>query len=80
MWTSGAGKAREPVGGAHRDLNCGEGVERTPSKGVGLAPGPRVPRLASAPPPAPVFGPGGDSFVQELADSVSALALGKEQS
>ncbi|KAN0137007.1 hypothetical protein V8E53_005004 [Lactarius tabidus] len=81
VWTSGAGKAREPVGGAH----CGGGdgvVERTPSKGVGM--GPKAPRLASA--SAPLLAPGGGSgeggfVMQDLADGVSALALGgKEQS
>lgn len=75
VWTSGAGKAREPVGGAQRDAHCGDGVERTPSKGVGLVPGPKAPRLASA----PVLGSGGEIFVQDLADGMSALALGKEQ-
>ncbi|KAI9440371.1 hypothetical protein H4582DRAFT_1456086 [Lactarius indigo] len=80
VWTSGAGKAREPVGGAHRDAICGEGVERTPSKGMGLAPGPRAPRLASAPPPTHITAPGGDGFTQDLTDGVGALALGREQS
>jgi hypothetical protein len=86
VWTSGAGKAREPVGGAHAPHHAhyaGEGVvERTPSKGVGV---PKAPRLASAsaPPLAPGGGGGEGGFmVQDLADGVSALALGggKEQS
>ncbi len=79
VWTSGAGKAREPGGGAHRDTNSGEGLEHTPAKGIGLALGPKIPRLASAPPPAPVVAPGGDGLVQDLTDGMYALALGKEQ-
>lgn len=81
VWTSGAGKAREPVGSAqHRDAHFADGVlERTPSKGLGLAPGPKLPRLSSAPPPPPppgVFVPGAEGFIQDLTDGVSALALG----
>ena len=82
MWTSGAGKAREPVGGAHqhRDAHhCGDGVvvERAPSKGV-AGPGPKALRLTSAPPFAQGVGEG--VVLQDLADGVSALALGREQS
>ena len=88
MWTSGAGKAREPVGGAHahqhRDAHhCGDGVvvERAPSKSVagpGSGPGPKALRLTSAPPFAQGVGEG--VVLQDLADGVSALALGREQS
>ncbi|KAI0299309.1 hypothetical protein BC826DRAFT_996547, partial [Russula brevipes] len=89
VWTSGAGKAREPVGGMHRDGvgNAGpptaiggeEGVERTPSKGMGLVAGLRVPRMASAPPGSvPLIGE--NACVQDLTDGVTALTLGREQS
>jgi hypothetical protein len=86
VWTSGAGKAREPGGGVHRDNvgNVGpvsgvEGVERTPSKGQGLTPGLRVPRIASDPPSsyAPVCGE--DTCIPDLTDGVNALVLDKEQ-
>jgi hypothetical protein len=79
VWTSGAGKAREPVGAIHRDGSIGptatggggEGVERTASKG----PGPRVPRIVSVPPPASAPVPGQNAFVHELTDGVNALTL-----
>jgi hypothetical protein len=83
VWTSGAGKAREPAGGVHRDNAAGattgivggaEAVERTPSKGIMFVPGHKTSRVASAPPPSE------DSFVQDVTDGLGALALGKEQS
>jgi len=85
-WTSGAGKAREPGGGMHRDGgNAGPtaaggsgGMERTPSRGLGLTSGSRLPRIMSAPPPVPV--PGEDTGVQDLRDGMIELALDKEQS
>jgi hypothetical protein len=89
VWTSGAGKAREPGGGVHRDsagnaatvaASSGEGAERTPSKGMMLAPGHRAPRLASAPPPPPAHVPSEDGFVQDVTDGLGTLVLGKEQS
>jgi len=90
VWTSGAGKAREPGGGTHRDggSNAGpvstssgvEGVERTPSKGQGLTPGLRVTRVVSAPPSASATVPSEDTCIPDLTDGVNALALDKEQS
>lgn len=87
MWTSGAGKAREPVGGAHqhqhqhRDAHhCGGSggdavvVERTQSKGVTG----KALRLTSAPPFAQGVGEG--VMLQDLAEGMSALTLGREQS
>lgn len=84
-WTSGAGKAREPVGGIHRDGStgvgppatggCGEGVERTASKGPGPGSGLRVPRIVSVPPPASAPVPGENACVHELTDVVNALTL-----
>jgi hypothetical protein len=89
VWTSGAGKAREPGGGVHRDGvgNAGpppaiggeEGVERTPSKGMGLVAGLRVPRMGSAP-PGSVLVLSENACVQDLTDGVTALTLGREQS
>ncbi len=85
VWTSGAGKAREPGGGIHRDGggNSGpvsassvEAVERMPSKGQGF----RVPRVVSAPPSAsaaPV--PSEDTCIPDLTDGTDALALDQEQ-
>ena len=91
VWTSGAGKAREPVGGIHRDGDGGgnfgpvsassvEGMERTPSKGQGQAQGLRAPRVVSAPPSATVPVPSEDSCLPDLADRVNALALDGAQS
>jgi hypothetical protein len=90
VWTSGAGKAREPAGGLHRDngsnvvpvsMNNGaEGVERTLSKGQGLTPGLRVPRVVSAPPSGSATLPSEDTCIPDLTDGVNALALEKELS
>ncbi|KAI0306055.1 hypothetical protein B0F90DRAFT_1695669 [Multifurca ochricompacta] len=87
VWTSGAGKAREPGAGAHRDGGGsaatpftgigGDGVERTPSKGQGLASGSRAPRLASAPPLGPAHVLSDDGYVQDMIDSVNSIALSK---
>jgi hypothetical protein len=76
VWTSGAGKAREPV---NRDGGV-EGVERTPSKGQGLTPGFRVPRVVSAPPSGSATIPSEDTCIPDLTDGVNALALDMEQS
>jgi hypothetical protein len=88
VWTSGAGKAREPGGGIHRDGDGGnsgplsasslEGMERTPSKGQAQAQGLRVPRVVSAPPSATV--PSEDTCIPDLTDGVNALAIDKGQS
>lgn len=90
VWTSGAGKAREPGAGVHRDSgsNAGpvstssgvEGVERSPSKGQGLTAGLRVPRVVSAPPSTSVPVSSEDTCIPDLTDGVNALALNKEQS
>jgi hypothetical protein len=91
VWTSGAGKAREPAGGIHRDGDGGgisgpvsassvEGMERTPSKGQAQAQGLRVPRVVSAPPSATVPVPSQDTRIPDLTDAVNALALDKAQS
>ena len=91
VWTSGAGKAREPGGGIHRDGDGGgnsgpvsassvEGMERMPSKGQAQGQGLRVPRVVSAPPSATVPVPSGDTCIPELVDGVNALALNKAQS
>ena len=88
VWTSGAGKAREPVGGVHRDSagnaaiaapgGGGEGVERTPSKGMMLASGHKAPRMAPAPPP--VRASSEEGFIQDVTNGLGALAFSKEQS
>jgi len=87
VWTSGAGKAREPVGGMHRDggghagpsaAGGGGGMERTPSRGLGLTSGSRLPRIMSAPPPVPILSE--DTSVQDLRDGLIELALDNEQS
>jgi hypothetical protein len=85
VWTSGAGKAREPVGGIHRDGSTGvaptatgaggEGVERTASKGPGPGSGLRVPRIVSVPPPTSAPVPGENACVHELTDGLNALML-----
>ena len=89
VWTSGAGKAREPGGSIHRDggSNSGlvsptnvEGMERTPSKGQAHAPGLRLPRVVSAPPSATVPVPSEDTCIPDLTDGLNALALDKVQS
>ena len=91
VWTSGAGKAREPAGGIHRDgdgsgnssgpisASSVEGMERAPSKGQGQAQGLRVPRVVSAPSAtAPLSSE--DTCIPDLTDGVNALALDKAQS
>ncbi len=89
VWTSGAGKAREP--GIHRDGDGGgdsgpvsassvEGMERAPSKGQGQAQGLRVPRVVSAPPSATAPLPSEDACIPDLTVGVNALALDKAQS
>jgi hypothetical protein len=91
VWTSGAGKAREPGGGVYRDGDGGgnsgpvtassvEGMERTPSKAQAQAQGLRVPRVVSAPPSATVFVPSEDTCTLDLTDGMNALALDKAQS
>jgi len=78
VWTSGAGKAREP-GGPISANSVVEGVERTPSKGQGQAQGPRVPHVVSAPPSASAPVPSEDTCIPVLTDAVNALSLDKEQ-
>lgn len=89
VWTSGAGKAREPGGGIHRDggsnfgplsVSSVEGMELTPSKGQIQAQGLRVPGVLSAPPSAiaPVLSE--DTCMPDLTDGLNALALDKSQS
>jgi len=91
VWTSGAGKAREPGGGIHRDGDDGGnpgpvsassagGMEHTLSKGQGQAQGLRVPRVVSAPPSATAPVPSEDTRIPDLTDGVNALALDKAQS
>lgn len=91
VWTSGAGKAREPGGGTHRDGDGGnssgpvsatsvEGMERTLSKGQGQAQGLRVPRVVSAPPSATAPVPSEDTCIPDLTDGMNALAFDKAQS
>jgi hypothetical protein len=91
VWTSGAGKAREPAGGVHRDGDGGgnygpvsassvEGMERMPSKGHGQVQGLRVPRVVSAPPSATVPVPSEDTCIPDLTDGMNALALDRAQS
>ena len=87
-WTSGAGKAREPVGGVHRDGGTGvgpnaaggggEGVERTSSKSPGPASGLRVPRIVSVPPSASAPVPDENVCVHELTDGVNVLMLDRQ--
>jgi hypothetical protein len=79
VWTSGAGKAREP-GGPVSANSVVEGVERTPSKGQGQAQGLRVPHVVSAPPSASAPVPSEDTCIPVLTDAVNALSLDKEQS
>jgi hypothetical protein len=85
VWTSGAGKAREPGGGIHRDggpMSAGggaEGVERTPSKGAGPGSGLKVPRIMSAPSPAPAPNmPTENAGLHDLADGVKALVFDEQ--
>jgi hypothetical protein len=91
VWTSGAGKAREPGGVIQRDgdgagnpgpvsASSVEGMERTLSKGQGQPQGLRVPRVVSAPPSAIGPVPGEDTCIPDLMDGVNALALDKAQS
>ncbi|KAI9510492.1 hypothetical protein F5148DRAFT_570825 [Russula earlei] len=85
VWTSGAGKAREPGGGVHRDgggntgVVGGMGMESTPSRGSGLTSGPRLPRIMSAP-PATAPPPREDVSLQDLRDGMIELVLDKDQS
>jgi hypothetical protein len=88
VWTSGAGKAREPGAGIQRDgdgsgpvsASSVEGMERTPSKAQGQAQGLRVPRVVSAPPSATAPVPSEDTCIPNLTGGVYALALDKAQS
>jgi hypothetical protein len=93
VWTSGAGKAREPGGGVHRDGDGGgnsgpvstssvEGMERTSSKGQSQAQAQElmVPCVVSAPPSATVPVPNEDTCISDLTDGMNALALDKAQS
>jgi hypothetical protein len=70
------------VGGSAGPFTAGgavEGVERTPSKGAGLASGLKVPRMLSGPPPAPAPNmPGENGGMHDLTDGVKVLALDEE--
>jgi hypothetical protein len=69
-------------GGSAGPMSAGggaEGVERTPSKGAGPASGLKVPRMMSAPSPAPApTMPSENAGLHDLTDGVKALAFDEQ--
>lgn len=68
-------------GGSAGPMSTGgaEGVERMPSKGAGPASGLKVPRMMSAPSPAPAPNmPSENAGLHDLTDGVKALAFDEQ--
>lgn len=82
VWTSGAGKAREPGGGGSAGpMAAGggaEGVERTPSKGAGPASGMKVPCMSAPSPPPASNMPSENAGLYDLTNGVKALAFDEQ--